>query len=156
MSYFGGSSGMVGDPGFFGNLGGLFKRAVGVGVGLATGGPGGALAALTRRGQPPRAFRPPAGQIPVIAKPGLIGAIQRGIPGGATGLIIDPRTGQVRRRRRRINFGNPKALRRAIRRTDGFVTLAKGALKNTGFKIVSKSAGKMTEAAWQKKAHHAK
>jgi hypothetical protein len=39
------------------------------------------------------------------------------------------------RRRRRMNVANPKALRRAIRRTDGFVKLAKRTLKGTGLTI---------------------
>lgn len=39
-------------------------------------------------------------------------------------------------KRRRMNPGNAKALRRALRRTDAFVNLAKRSLKGTGFKIV--------------------
>lgn len=38
-------------------------------------------------------------------------------------------------RNRRMNPANPKALRRAIRRTDGFVKLAKRALKGTGYAV---------------------
>lgn len=38
-------------------------------------------------------------------------------------------------RNRRMNVANPRALRRAIRRTDGFVKLAKRALKGTGYAV---------------------
>lgn len=38
-------------------------------------------------------------------------------------------------RNRRMNPANPKALRRAMRRTDGFVKLAKRALKGTGYAV---------------------
>lgn len=39
------------------------------------------------------------------------------------------------RKRRRMNVANAKALRRAIRRTDGFVKLARRTLKGTGFTV---------------------
>ena len=71
--------------------------------------------------------------------------------------MVDPVTGQMVRRRRRMNAGNAKALRRAIRRTDAFVRLSRSALKNTGFKIVSKSSGKVSRATMDKAvaaAHH--
>lgn len=38
-------------------------------------------------------------------------------------------------RNRRMNVANPKALRRSIRRTEGFVKLAKRALKGTGYAV---------------------
>jgi len=147
MSYFGGSSRMAGDPGFFDTL-----KRIGRGVlGFATGGPVGAATSL---------FTPPRGiaqnGIPVIAKPGIKAGIQRAIPGGATGLIVGP-DGLPMRKRRRMNPGNAKALRRAIRRTDAFVRLSRSALKNTGFKIVSKSSGKVSRATMDKAvaaAHH--
>lgn len=43
----------------------------------------------------------------------------------------------VGQRRRRMNVGNAKALRRSIRRVNGFVNLAKRSLKGTGYKIVT-------------------
>jgi len=76
-----------------------------------------------------------------------------------TSMRIDPETGAMMPRRRRMNVGNAKALRRAIRRTDGFVRLSRSALKNTGFKIVSKSSGKVSRATMDKAvaaAHHRK
>lgn len=137
---------MVGDPGFFGTFGKLFRRGVRAGVGFVTGGPAGAARA---------AFRPPAGGTIRMATNGgrRTGAASE-ILGRATvrgaGMEMAPR-------RRRMNVGNAKALRRAIRRTDGFVRLAKSALKNTGFKIVSKSSGRVSRAAMDKAvaaAHH--
>lgn len=141
MSYFGGSSGMVGDPGFFGTLFKLGKRAVRTGLALTTAGP----IAAARINFP----RPgiPKTRIPVIGT-GFAPPV---------GVTIDPRTGMARPPRRRMNVGNAKALRRAIRRTDGFVRLAKSALKNTGFKIVSKSSGRVSKATMDKAvaaAHH--
>lgn len=150
MSYFGGSSGMVGDPGFFGTLFGGAKRLFRGAVSTATGGPVAGASALFA---PPRSSGGRPRGIPVIKTPGFKGGIQRALPGGKTGFEVGV---DMRPRRRRMNAGNAKALRRAIRRTDAFVRLSRGALKNTGFKIVSKSAGRMTEAQWQKRAHHAK
>jgi len=158
MTYFGGSSRMAGDPGF---LGSFFKRAFRGVAGLATGGVAGAVASqFTRGGRGSSGgFVRPAGQRfvrPVTKVPGLRGAGQRFVPGGATGFQVMA-DGSVRRKSRRMNVGNAKALRRAIRRTDGFVRLAKGALKNTGFKIVSKSSGKVSRATMDKAvaaAHH--
>jgi len=160
MSYFGGSGRIAGDPGFFGALGGLFKKAAPIVAGLGFGGPIGAgiATAITRRSRPTgTTFAKPRGLtgFPVVKSPGARGLVERIIPGGKTGLQVGA-DGMMRPRRRRMNYLNQKALRRANRRTDGFVREAKNALKNTGFKVVSKSAGKMTEAAWQRKAHHAK
>ncbi len=147
MSYFGGSSRLAGDPGFFGSLFNIGKRIGRAALGI----PG------TPRSQ--TTFRPPTFRqngIPVTRTPGLKGTLQRALPFGATGLEVGP-DGMPMRKRRRMNAGNAKALRRAIRRTDAFVGLAKSALKNTGFKIVSKSAGKVSPATLAKavaKAHH--
>jgi len=140
MAYFGGGSRFAGDPGFFGTLfGGVTKiarRALGVTpVGQAVG-------------QLAKFQRPSRLAIPQIGR-------QRPRPGVPQMML----NGEVRPRRRRMNVGNTKALTRAIRRTDGFVRLARRSLKNTGFKIVSKSAGKVSQAAMAKAvaaAHHAK
>jgi len=147
MSYFGGSSRLAGDPGFFGTLLSVGKRIGRAALGIPP------KQAVSFRAPTP-GFR--SNGIPIIRTPGIKAAIQRGIPGGATGLEVGP-DGMMRRKRRRMNAGNAKALRRAIRRTDAFVGLAKSALKNTGFKIVSKSAGKVSPATLAKavaKAHH--
>ncbi|GAJ04430.1 unnamed protein product, partial [marine sediment metagenome] len=50
--------------------------------------------------------------------------------------------GEVVRKRRRMNVTNAKALRRAIRRTDGFVKLAKRALKGTGYTVSRRGSGR--------------
>ena len=47
-----------------------------------------------------------------------------------------------RKKRRRMDYGNIKALRRADRRLDGFVGVARKALKHTNYKVVSRGAGK--------------
>jgi len=150
MGYFGGSSRFAGDPGFFGALKSIGRRIGRGAVGFAEGGPLGAARGLTRSSrQTPRAFQAPQrkGVIPFIASAFV----------GPKPVTIDPVTGDVMRRRRRMNAGNAKALRRAIRRTDAFVRLSKSALKNTGFKIVSKSSGKVSRATMDKAvaaAHH--
>ncbi len=143
MAYFGGSLNLRGDPGFFGSLFGAVKGLVRGGLGIQ---PGTAASQFVR---------PTTGQ-QVTRVPGLRGKVQRVLPGGATGFQVGP-DGVMRKKRRRMNAGNAKALRRAIRRTDAFVTLARSSLKNTGFKIVSKSSGKVSRATMDKAvaaAHH--
>ncbi len=63
--------------------------------------------------------------------------------------FIDTTTGGPRaskqwppRKRRRMNVANPKALRRAIRREQGFVKLAKKALKGTGYHVTRRGSGR--------------
>ncbi len=169
MSYFGGSGRLAGDPGFFGALkGGLGGFLSGGPLGAVTGAargfrstraaPGVALSIGDRHTAHGHIKDPRTGQ---RSGHGIIPGLQRafGFPppgGGGSGIMVVGPDGQIRRRRRRMNPTNPKALRRAIRRQDAFVKVARGALKNTGFKIVSKSSGKLTEAQWQKRAHHAK
>jgi len=125
-----------GDPGIFGTIG----RAIGGAVtGFATGGIPGAIAGgargITGRGrsipQLPSGYSQPG--MPVISRDTGQG------PSGKTPFLGLPIAGQ--RRRRRMNYGNTKALRRADRRIDGFVKVARGALKHTNYKVVSKSAG---------------
>jgi len=152
MSYFGGSSRLAGDPGLFD----VFKTVFGVGKRIVKtafqGSPVGQAISVLGGFQQPTFVAPPpraGGRIPAIPAPHVQSMQPRS-------FVVDPRTGMPRARRRRINYANPKALRRATRRTEGFVRLAKSAMKDTGWKVVSKSAGKMTEAAWQKKAHHSR
>jgi len=146
MPYHGmGTLSRQGDPGFFGSVFRGIKGAVG---GFVGGGPLGAIrggiSGLVGGGGSPgrqtpgsrlitsraRGLARPGGQVPV---PGFRGAVQRFIPGGATGFqdTFGPP------KRKRMNPANPKALRRAIRRQSGFVKLARRALKGSGFKIVS-------------------
>lgn len=65
----------------------------------------------------------------IVPVPGVTGAFQRAVPGGATGYMV-ARVGG-----RRMNVTNVKALRRAGRRVKGFLKLARrmGAMPvNTG------------------------
>jgi len=133
-----------GDPGIFGSI---FKVIKGAATGMLRGGPlgaiGGAAAAVGGRAMPrypggqgrrlQRLQGGPAGirmQIPV---PGVLGGIQRLVPGGATGYMPGPR-------RRRMNPANPKALRRAIRRQTSFIRLARRALKGSGYTITARGS----------------
>jgi hypothetical protein len=126
--------GYRGDPGFFGFLGGLAKKAVGLvpGVGPAISA---GLGAITRRA--------PAGVTQIVkrgvavaaAHPVLSAAGAAGVAAGA-GVMMGraSRAGAGmggahpmllhHKRRRHMNVCNPKALRRSIRRTHGFAKLA--------------------------------
>lgn len=109
-------------------LGGVVKRTAAGAARRLAGPAAGAVAGATIPGllKPPAA---PPGMVPVG---GLKGRVQRILPGGQTGFV----------RRRRMNVANPKALRRAIRRTDGFVKLARRTLKGTGFTIARRGLSK--------------
>ena len=127
MGYYGtGDYYGVGDPGFFGFLGKVAKKAIGFipGVGpvasLAIDALGGASRGLSGSGLPQL-------QIPT-------GTAVAKRAGGAVDKFGQPR------RRRRMNVTNDKALRRAIRRQAGFVKLAKKALKGSGYQIVTKGS----------------
>lgn len=80
-------------------------------------------------------------QIPVpkdypgaVKKPGTMGAIERALPGGASGYILG--------KKRRMDYGNTKALKRANRRRQGFVKLVRSSLKGSGLKLVSSHSGR--------------
>lgn len=132
----------TGDP----FLGGILKGALKIGKGFVTGGPLGAIGAgvgiLTggKRAPAPPAVRLPM-QMPVSMAPQQRFPTRPPRPGQMPGPPTPPGYG---RKRRRMNPGNAKALRRAIRRQDAFVKLARGALKGSGYKIVSKGAGRST------------
>jgi len=179
MSYFGGSGRIAGDPGFFD----AFKGALG---GFIRGGPigavrGGIRGFSSRAPKPdprvnfPTAFVPPRQVAPSFGEPGFSAGVGRAIiapfvgSGGAPTMASvngwpTNKDGTPRRakkdgtpwKRPTMNPTNPKALMRAARRADSFVRVARRVLKNTGWKISSKSSGKLTQAAWEKKAHHAK
>lgn len=80
---------------------------------------------ITNRPQRPMPVAPPGMQMPQSRA-------TRGASRAAAGLPP---------KRRRMNYGNVKALKRADRRIDGFVKVAKNALKHTNYKVVSRSAG---------------
>jgi hypothetical protein len=87
-----------GDPGLFGTLGKLAGGA----VGFLTGGPAGAVAGykaggalgglLEGGGSKPAVATPafaPTTSYPVVGSPGVTGALQRLVPGGATGYQVN-------------------------------------------------------------------
>jgi len=112
-------------------LGGVVKRTV-AGITRKAGAP----SVMPTSAIPGLGFTGPGkpGQIP---NPGVKGVVQRVLPGGSTGY----------HKRRRMNVANPKALRRAIRRTDGFVKLARRTLKGTGFVVTRRGLSKHAKPA---------
>ena len=96
----------VGDPGFFGILGGILGKAAGAAKFIP--GPIGAAASLVQKAVAPRQatlpqqfqplarFQPTAQQLPPIPQvptPGLIGKVQRFLPAGETGYEDAPPIG---------------------------------------------------------------
>lgn len=128
-----------GDPGLFGFLGKVAKGVLGVAGGLLPGPIGG----IARLGSRLLGGRPSVRQAPQ-AFPGGIAISRMGpistLAAGARGLAAGP--GGMTRRRRRMNPGNAKALRRAIRRTDAFVKLARRSLKGTGYSITRRGTSR--------------
>ncbi len=144
---------MRGDPGLFSFLGKVAKRVVGAAVGVARMTPVGGLllgpqvlpAAMPR----PQARRFTGPQMYGRAPMAPMKVQQRRIsPGGTVGPSGCPaghhfsNTTGACVPNRRMNVGNAKALRRAIRRQSGFVKLARRALQGSGYRIVSKGAGR--------------
>ena len=130
-----------GDPGLFGFLGKAVKGALGVvgrfapgpigGIARTLGGliPGGGVRRVATTMMTSRAQQAGPGG---IAIPTIRGALQRAVIGGASGFYP---------RRRRMNPGNVKALRRAMRRQDSFVKLARRALRGSKYKITTVGSG---------------
>jgi len=89
-----------------------------------------------------------SGRTPNILPMAPSGGMMGGSTGGGTpGTQVARVTkdGKVTLRKRgRMNYGNVRALRRADRRIDGFVGVAKKALIHTNYKVVSRSAGTRT------------
>jgi hypothetical protein len=122
-----------GDPGFFSVLGGLAKKALGFipGVGPIVSG---ALDALPKLGRPAMTAieKVPGASLvkkaggfiakhPVLSAAGGAGVLA-GAAGGLAGHLLTHGGGG--KRHKRMNVCNPRALRRAIRRTHGFAKLA--------------------------------
>src|SRR5947209_5542152 len=133
--------GYRGDPGFFSFLGGLAKKAVGFipGVGPALSAGIGAIGSLKKGSAMVKAVAAPmvtrgVGAItrhPVLSAAGAAGAVMTaagaadlGHRGSSAAAGMAAPGGQLGGRRKRMNVCNPKALRRAIRRTHGFAKLA--------------------------------
>ena len=103
-------------------------------VGGAISFPGGTTisTAYVGAGGPPGSLRLPPY---TAAGPGVLPYAGRGAPGLPSGWhFAKDGSGRVVRNRR-MNVANPRALRKAIRRTSGFVKLAKRALKGTGYAV---------------------
>lgn len=141
--------GYAGDPGFLSSLWKVVKKVARPVIGGLIGGPAGAIIAGAAGGassQPPaRLPAPPPGSIggavsfpggTTVSVAGVVGA-GGGVPAGMcpTGYHLAKDGSGRLVRNRRMNVANPKALRKAIRRTDGFVKLAKRALKGTGYAV---------------------
>jgi hypothetical protein len=141
----GGISGPVGAGGLFSTLGNLAGRAVRGAVGLATGGPAGAVRGIVSSGGRPSGVPLQMPGLPSGVKaPGALGFAQRFVPGGETGRgagcgsgyhpnktgyflqsgqYVAPGERCVKNRRR--NPLNPKALSKAIGRIEGGKRAAK-------------------------------
>lgn len=140
--------GYAGDPGFLSNLWRGFKKIVPRVVGGLIGGPVGAvITAATVGGAVVQATKPRAPALP--APPGSIGGAVS-FPGGTTvsvagvlpshaavgahapsGYHLDKATKSRWVRNRRMNVANPRALRKAMRRVQGFEKLAKRTIQFT-------------------------
>lgn len=171
MSYYGqgdyyGTGDYYGQGGFFSAIGRGLKKAAEIGVGVATGGIAGGVRAALPRPQAPRLPSPtqpmplpvptsfPGPMMPsipvMVPQPGAVAAVQRFLPGGATGMApsvqpagyhlnksgyflrsgeyVPPGTRWVRNRSR--NFANGRALNRSISRVTGFTRLVKRSRKS--------------------------
>jgi hypothetical protein len=130
MSYYG-----RGDYYGRGGLLDFAKKALGTvargAVGFVTGGPVGAIQSIVA----PVVRQPSAGggtggfTIPQVTVNPMAA-----LPGG------DPLFSFGRKRRRRINPGNIKALNRAVRRQDAFVRTVRSSLKHTNYTLVTKGS----------------
>lgn len=139
MSYLSGyrgdyRGGYRGDPGLFGGIfggikriiGGIVRRTpIGTAVGVATD--------ILRRKRAPEQVLPYMPPMPGM-RPEDIRRGPKAVPSR------DVRFEGERRKYRRMNVANPKALRRAIRRQAGFVKLARKALRGTGYSIVTRGS----------------
>ncbi len=104
----------MGDPGFFGAV---FRGARGLAMRAL---PGGALVSAVASGLSKRGGRPGR---PVLRDPGVSGFLSRALPGGSTGFHVGGGGG------RRMNVGNAKAARRAVRRIAGVKKLLESIMK---------------------------
>lgn len=123
-------------------LGGVVKTVGGaVGGFISTGSPLGALGGALRGAG---IIKAPTGPIPIQAPPTGLGPPIIGIPGlppTATGLppgTTVNKQGMLVKKRRRMNPANPRALKRAIRREESFVRLARRALKGSKYTVTTR------------------
>lgn len=153
MPYYGAGD-YYGAGGYYqaGGLGSFLKGVArtAVGVAAAVGVPGASIAARAISGAPRSASAtlqvPPGAPVP-----GLGGFMQRVVPGGLSGVYNRreyTKDGRPRRRRKdgqpygipTMNPGNTKAMRRAIRRSNRFVSLARSALAMTKYGVYTRAS----------------
>jgi len=137
--------GYAGDPGFLSSLWRTFKKPIKAVVGGLIGGPVGAVLAGAAGGAAASKPAPPG----LPAPPGSVGGAVS-FPGGTTvsvagvlpthaaigahapaGYHLDKATRSRWVRNRRMNIANPRALRKAMRRVQGFEKLAKRTIQFT-------------------------
>ncbi len=144
--------GYAGDPGFLSSLWKGIKKVAAPRIGGIIGGPiGMAIGGAVSVSRTPPTFPPPPGTIgggisfpggtQVVGQylPRLPGAVARGaagMPGGVAGACPSgyhlAKDGSGRWvRNRRMNVANPRALRKAMRRVQGFEKLAKRTIQFT-------------------------
>ena len=145
MSYYQGDY-YRGDPGIFGDIWGGIKKVgrIGAGVvGLVNPVAGGIMTKVFGGGQQTAAapqLRQVRGLTMNGAPPPILAAAAAPAPGLAGKGARSRAAMGLPAKRRRMNVTNDKALRRAVRRTDGFVKLAKRALRGTAYTVVSRSS----------------
>lgn len=140
MAYYGAGD-YYGAGGLFGFLGKVAKKAGGAALGVLGATPVGQAATAVSRAFIPSGPALPA-QLPQITPPAPMRMPVSPIPTARTPYLGLPVTGAgLQPKRRRMNYGNTKALKRADRRIDGFVKVARSALRHTGYKVVSKTSG---------------
>jgi hypothetical protein len=163
--YYGGARG---DPGLFSFLGGLAKSVFKIGTGFVTGGPAGAIGAgigvlrggagmaagFAQPGGPPGGLHLPGTGVSVVPGnilPGRPSVFQPSAGTGGMGYHLNKSAHRAQPahakksyyvRNRHMNPANPRALRRAIRREQHFVALAKRVLRGTGITIGRHSFGR--------------
>jgi len=140
--------GYAGDPGWLSSIWKVVKKPVRAVVGGLIGGPVGAFitgaavgSAVTTTGKPTApATQPPAGSIGgAVSFPGgttvsVAGVLPSHAAMGAhapAGYHLDKATRSRWVRNRRMNIANPRALRKAMRRVQGFEKLAKRTISFT-------------------------
>lgn len=160
MSYYSGDYYMgdyyMGDPGLLSTLGNIVKKGVSIAGALVGASPAGAV------------IRAATGNVPVLSQPSLPtietpGPMQlpttpyMGLPvtGGAIAGYSTRsfmmggkwyhynKKGELKKGKKpTMDSGNVKALRRADRRMNSFVGIARSALKHTHYKVVTKGTGR--------------
>lgn len=149
-----------GDPGLFGFIGKALKGGLGLvsklGIPVVSGVAGiarGVLGGRQTQGMPQGLPAGPRGMTMPISR---MAPTPAGRPAGGyvspyqlrqggscpAGFHLDKATGAKCVRNRRMDVANPRALRRAIRRQSSFVSLARKALKGSGYTITSRGGAR--------------